>query len=572
MLRAASNVSNGSRVKGLFPLLPVLFVLSFGPSWAAKVADSLDNPPVFTKATARSTSFTPILLPVIPYTAEQIESILQRCDTAWGGFRAIRRHLRLTDENEQSFAHRAEVLHARAGAMERLLAAETRKPTREGAQNLKEGFTALDRAAAPVEHDLDRIRLRLAQEALLPPRQPFCIGVARAYVRISPTGPDTPCAPAVEANVDMARGESESFQLVIVPYWEDLRDVRIELGEIYRADSIDRFQPDQGKLWMVESVATASPVGRDRLWPDPLGSLRPFDLPSTASQAILVDVHARPDQPAGLYQGELRVKTANLGAMSLVLRIRVRPFALPKTPLPQVAFRARNDFLQARLDSPVPSPFAEIWENFLSGYSLTLFRRVSPEDSGSGWLPWVVDHSPQSPGTIYADPYSPFAPTTLAYRQAVWAGWNLRRRSGALLPPKWLVNGWVSLDSSPSTAPRTLIAPLVRTRWDAEKSPTPPGLIFINPAGLPEPTLRLIALRDGVEDFGYLEMLDRYVEQSKRQGAAWWWTRRKWDVLLRESPALADPRRISPELAGQLRSRRQAIADAIEQIQRLLGR
>jgi hypothetical protein len=562
-----------------FALLNSSFILhpsSF--SYAATVADSLNSPPTRTRRPTKPTSTTLFdLHPEVRYTAAQVDTILDRADKAWRGYFRLRPLLRAGDAREQAFAHRAVVLRARAGAMERLLADEKRNPTREGPQTITDGLTSLDRSTAAVEYDLDRISLRIKQEAVLPPGLPFCVCIAPAFVRISPTGP-TNCPPATKPTLTLAAGEAESFQLIVVPYWDRLERVRVRVSDLFRRNSIDRFGPDQVKLWLVESVATTSTVGRGQFWPDPLAPPRPFDLPATASQAILVDIRARRDQPAGAYTGTLTVRTDNFGTFTLPLEVDVHAFALPEGPLPDVenqtlrpavAFRARNDFLQARLAVPGPSIFVRLWQEFLGAYGLALYRQAGPGDSAAGWLPWLGEGTFPPGAARLQDPYSPTAPTAFAFRQAAWAAWKQQSGNPAA-EHRWLVNGWVSLDPSTSQPAGTGAPPLVRNRWLPGQSLHPPGLIYLNHAGESEPTLRLITLRDGIEDYQYLDHLARQLDEVKKRKAAGWWKRRKWANLLRVDSKLCDPSRISAELASKILSRREEIAAAIEETQRLL--
>lgn len=557
------------RFQRITPILAGLLLGSPVALHAATTMNSFDAPPPRTRREARPTT-APLTIqqPEVRYTAAQIELILERAHNAWAGYVQLRPRLRRGDLHEQAFTHRAAVLRAQTNAIERLLAAEKRKPTKEGPQTISDGLTGLDRATAAVEYDANRIALRMAQEAVLPPDQPYCVCMAPAFVRVAPLRPAT-CVPATEVNLSLAGGEAESFQVVVVPYWEPIRNVRIQVGELFLRDGIERLPASQVKLWSVESVATSAPLGREHLWPDLLTPLRVFDVPATASQSVLVDVRARAGQPPGLYGGRLTVKGDDVATMTLALHVRVRPFALPEAPPPRVAFRARNDFLQTRFAAPDPSRFVRTWQHFLADFDLGLYRKAGPDDSAAGWTPWLGEFPPMPVEALPADPYSPAAPTSLACRQAAWAGWNLQRRDPS--PRQWLVNGWVSLDPSvPAAGP--LLAPLVRIRWESAVLPNPPGLIHLNPEGDPEPTLRLVALRDGIEDYRYLELLAQSVNEAKTRRAAGWWKRRRWNALLRVEPQLGDPNRLTPELATELLHRREALGDAIEDAQRLLAK
>jgi hypothetical protein len=507
------------------------------------------------------------LRPDVRYTAAQIEAVLSRARNAWRNYLQLRPQLRTIDSREQAFAQKAAALRAMTRAVERLLANEKQSPTKEGVQTVADALTSLDHATIAVEYDCDRISLRIAQESLLPPDQPFCVCLAPAFARISPVGP-TACPPATEIAISLAAGEAESFQLVIVPYWQRLNGVRIEVGDLFRRDSIDRFRPDQIRLWLAESVATTPTLGRTQFWADPLSPLRPFDLPATVSQTILVDIRARKEQPAGLYEGHLTIRPENARPTSITLQIVVRSFALPEG-VPEVAFRAKNESVQAQLAASPLSRFAREWQVFLAGRGLGLYRQSGPGDPAAGWLPWLSEQALPSSETPTGDPKLPALVSCLAYRQAAWAAWNEqhRRDSGVR---RWIVNGWVSLDLSTSEPAKRSTGPLVRNQWTGKASDNPPGLIYMNSRGEPEPTIRLIALRDGIEDFRYFDLLARKIAEAKDRNAAGWWKQRRWKRLLNLGSKLGDPKQASLDIAVKMLERREAVAKAIEQAQRCL--
>ncbi|MCX8037987.1 MAG: DUF4091 domain-containing protein [Candidatus Sumerlaeia bacterium] len=507
--------------------------------------------------------------PRIQYTAGQIEQILTRAHDAWKAYLALRPKLSREDARAQDYANRAYSMWLRTRALEKIIASERRTPTRNGPQILSDGLTSLDLAVARLDYEHDRLSLRLAQEQILPPGQPFCLCTADAASRIPPAGP-TLCPPSTGVGLSLARGESESFQLVIVPYWEVLRNVQIRVGPFYRRGGIEPLAESRFHLWLVESVATSSPLGRAGLWPDPLTPLRPLDIPATASQSVLVNVCAPREQAAGVYEGAIMVGAAGMSSLTLAVEIRVRSFALPHDPAGAIAFRTRNDYLQERFAADQSPFFIRMWERFLVDFGLQLYRRSGLEDAAEGWLPWVGEAPPLPVESLASDPYSIGAPTAIAFRQAGWAGWNLERRAPES-PRRWLVNGWISVDPAALPPSSTLFtAPHVRLFWQPEKTPVPPGVIWVNPKGEPEPTLRLVALRDGIEDFRYLQTLSAVIREVEKRRAASWWTRRRWQRLLSVPSGFADPNRLEWRKIPELYARRDAIAEAIEEAQSIL--
>jgi len=555
------------RYRAILPVLLIVFLWPHCAPRAATVADSLDSAPPRQPRPGTPTSPTlATIQPEIRYTADQIETVLARADAAWRSYRRLRVRLDSVDSHEQALAVRATALRAMTQSVERLLGKEKRKPTKEGAQIIADALNSLDRATAAVEYDSDRIALRMAQESLLPPTQPYCLCLAPAFARVSPLAP-TACPPTNRASATLAAGEAGSFQLVIVPYWNPIVGVRIELSDLFRRDSIDRFGLDQIRFWLVESVAGTSTLSRVQFMPDPLAPLRPFDLPATVSQAVLVDIRARRDQPAGVYEGHLTVRPQNLAATSIALQIVVRPFTLPDG-VPEVSFAARNESVQKQFLSSPSVRFIQQWQSFLSAFGLGLYRPKGFADSAEGWLPWPTGQ-PAPIGMPGGDVELPALYGYLPYRQTAWNAWLERQRRGSDAL-RWLVNEWVSLDPASSEPLRQRTAPFVRSQRSGKSSENPPGMIYVNRQGEPEPTVRLIVLRDGVEDYRYLALLARKIAETQERKAAGWWKRRRWKRLLDIDPTLFDPKRAAPEAFSKMQAHREKVVAAIVEAQRCL--
>jgi hypothetical protein len=361
----------------------------------------------------------------------------------------------------------------------------------------------------------------------------------------------------------MAQGEAESFQLVVVPFWTDLENVRIEVGKIFRREGIDRFDPEQVRVWLVQSVASSGTIGA-QYSPDPLMPFRSFNLPAAYSQSILITVRARSDQPPGVYDGKITVSSEEHGSIAVSLRLLVRSFAIPDDR-PVVTFRAVNEALQGALSMPKSSRTVETWNRFLAPFRL----HVHTASEGVIARPWLEGNVSTLMAAPAGDAYSFDAPTALAYRAAGWAAWD--KRQAASGPAPWLVRGWVSVDAFESTPAGAGGAPRVRNRWPESRAGHPPGMVYLNRMGEPDPTLRLVALRDGIEDFACLDVLARLLDRATRRKAVGWWTRRRCNKLLEIDSDLVDPERIAPGDASELLERREKVAEAIENLRERLG-
>lgn len=131
--------------------------------------------------------------------------------------------------------------------------------------------------------------------------------------------------------ISMARGERESFQLLLSPQ-RNLRDVRVR----------NRFQgraPLEAEVSLVGHVRTAADdprpwqhaegVGRVGWWPDPLLANRPFDVAAGETQSVWVTVFALASAPPGEYEGTLEVELGGEVRRKAHYRVRIRNVELP---------------------------------------------------------------------------------------------------------------------------------------------------------------------------------------------------------------------------------------------------
>lgn len=135
--------------------------------------------------------------------------------------------------------------------------------------------------------------------------------------------------------IQVARNESESIQIAVLPVGRTLENVRIEVGE---------FQDQQGHVLSQESLDVrvvgcvhTRPVPYEvefsGWWPDPLlDFLDGVEVADEDAQTFWLRVRPGREQPAGIYQGIIRVLADNEEPVQRTLSIRVRDFELPSTP------------------------------------------------------------------------------------------------------------------------------------------------------------------------------------------------------------------------------------------------
>jgi hypothetical protein len=152
--------------------------------------------------------------------------------------------------------------------------------------------------------------------------------------------PDGPATGAPRAELEAARGEWESFQIVVRAGSQSLHGVSA-------AAAID-VPHWLYRVGYVEVRTPSSIEGHKGPWPDILipdvdsfvGEKRnafPFDVPRGEARAIWVELFVPPDARAGLHAGEVRVRFDGR-EQSVPITLAVHRFALPKTSSIPVTF------------------------------------------------------------------------------------------------------------------------------------------------------------------------------------------------------------------------------------------
>lgn len=502
----------------------------------------------------------------IEYTAEQIAAILKRADDSWDQYLALRPQLRKDDLREQAYARRAAALRYRVKAVKDLLEKERKKPTREGPVTVPEALTWLDHATELVDYDRERVLLRMEQERILPPGQPFCICGAPAYARVSPRTPGN-FVPITRATLAVARGEAESFQMIVIPFWQSLKGVSFEVEPFFRMGSVDQLPPGQVRLWLVESIKHRPAAGRIQYWPDPLRPTAPVDVPATTSLSVLVDARAGLDQPPGPYVGAIVVSAEQAKPMRIDVRVIVRDFSIEKA-MPAVACWVQNEELRSAFGTDQPRELAAAGERFLRDYGMRLYRPGSAGENAEGWISWLPLRNTLMADAAPTDPYAPAHESALPWRQAGWGAWRAAPALGQT--GRWLVRDWIGARPGWTASAERLENPLVHTAWSFEDAGRPPGLVYLNQDSLPEPTLRLISLRDGIEDFAYQYLFATRLHEAESEKAIGWLKKRKYRKLLSPDKDLGDPSLPDVAVESKLLEHRERIAEAIEALDRAL--
>lgn len=132
-------------------------------------------------------------------------------------------------------------------------------------------------------------------------------------------------------SVEIARGERESFQLLITAGDRELKNVVVENSLVVKGVTVElsvvgyvRTQAGDRRPWAKQEGA-----GKIGWWPDPLLPNRVFDVAARETQPVWVTVSAEPGAPAGEYNGALRIRAAGK-LRKMPYRVRVYDVELPQ--------------------------------------------------------------------------------------------------------------------------------------------------------------------------------------------------------------------------------------------------
>ncbi len=173
---------------------------------------------------------------------------------------------------------------------------------------------------------------------------------------------------AAKLAIDAARNEVEGIQLVVVPREQGrVRSATLEITDLVSdtGDSIPKTNVAWRPVGYVKTEKPAYPVEKVGWWPDPLLPPRSFDVEPGRVQPVWINVRVPADARAGVYQGNVMVRSNEGPEQSLPLELRVWDFALPEQQHLQTCFLMRPDQLKRFYKLPeVPIEMYERWIDF----------------------------------------------------------------------------------------------------------------------------------------------------------------------------------------------------------------
>ncbi len=175
---------------------------------------------------------------------------------------------------------------------------------------------------------------------------------ASAHSSLETFRTENPPAPGQDSiRLSAARGETESFQLILTPRTaEALRDIRISVSglgdvepKIYAASAIHVTTPSRSSGAKAGHVFDLlRPPGGEAI---ASGGFRPY----------WIDLNVPPNSVAGERVGAVTI-TVSGGSQTLPIRLRVRNFSLPAIPSLQLAFAFTPSRMEAYYGRPLTRP------------------------------------------------------------------------------------------------------------------------------------------------------------------------------------------------------------------------
>lgn len=182
------------------------------------------------------------------------------------------------------------------------------------------------------------------------------------------------------AEISVARNEYEGAQLVVVPLWKDLKNLRASVGDLVHSDGSSQLAAEQVEVHRIGYVPTGPPeydwpVEKIGDYPDVLFPEVVCDVPAEQdAQPYYVTVHATPDTKAGVYEGVVRFEADGCDAVEVPLRVKVWDFTLDQEMHFKTSMWFSEGYLQRfyKLEGRVPF---EVRKRF---YDYHLSHRVGP--------------------------------------------------------------------------------------------------------------------------------------------------------------------------------------------------
>jgi hypothetical protein len=173
--------------------------------------------------------------------------------------------------------------------------------------------------------------------------RPFDAWIESSMTRVFPGVPPARTAEQPSVRIRLARGEYQSFQIVLRPRTgRDLRNARIEIGPLTGSTAIDARHIEWRQVGYVHiehlnygplapnvALAVAAGAQLPGWWPDPLLPVEHFNVAAEFAPPIWVTVYAPPGTPPGECSDTIIIRSDNAEPVTIQPHATVRGLPLP---------------------------------------------------------------------------------------------------------------------------------------------------------------------------------------------------------------------------------------------------
>lgn len=213
----------------------------------------------------------------------------------------------------------------------------------------------------------------------------YLLGTAPSTEKILPRDMPLVLDGSGQIQISAARNEHESFQLAAIPLQHELKNVRLEIGDLTDStgQTLNSSALDARVVGFVKTTRPEYDVPYVGWWPDPLlDFLKAVDIAPGDAQSFWIRLRVPKDQPPGLYHGQVRLLADNAPPTSIHLTVRIDNFQLPDvSPLPLALAQPNEQFFKKYSTQPWQT-FKFKLADFLADYYMTydnIYRQGPPD-------------------------------------------------------------------------------------------------------------------------------------------------------------------------------------------------
>ena len=163
----------------------------------------------------------------------------------------------------------------------------------------------------------------------------FRLAIAHSLQKVPRTGPWDGGVLTRRVQLEAARDETESFQLVLMPAGGKLSGVSVEATGLEGPGG--EIPVQWHRVDYVETIEPRYPTQYVGWWPDPLLPPGPFDVAAQERQPLWFSVSVPPEARPGTYRGRVTIRHGRQ-SLAVPVELRVRSFRLPRPGTLATAF------------------------------------------------------------------------------------------------------------------------------------------------------------------------------------------------------------------------------------------